>query len=136
MPQLARWRMRLQDHDFTIRFLSGALNATADGLSRTHVDDVEVSLADAMPECSLLNAQPSTTDDLASVSAIEIAPYVLRSASRDAAQPSHQPIADDADGVSDSDMLQNRAVPRSLRQEVFHGVGHSGRSPHCGSGHY
>jgi hypothetical protein len=81
MPQLARWRMRLQDHDFTIRFLSGAQNLTADGLSRTHVDDVEVTLMDAMPECSLLYATPSTTVDHAQVSALEFAPYDARRSS-------------------------------------------------------
>ena len=111
MPQLARWRMRLQDHDFTIRFLSGILNATADGLSRTHVDDVEVSLADAMPECSLLYAKPSTTVDYANVSAIEIAPYVLRShnasgvaaVGQDAVNAVDADADDDVDSGSDSD---------------------------------
>jgi hypothetical protein len=82
MPQLARWRMRLQDHDFSIHFLSGILNSCADGLSRLHVDDVDVTLLDAMPECSLLYAKPSSTVDHVSVSAmsaVEIAPYELRS---------------------------------------------------------
>jgi hypothetical protein len=74
MPQLARWRMRLQDHDFSIQFLSGALNQSADGLSRVHVDDVDVTLADAVPECSLLYAKPSETEDFISGSEIEIAP--------------------------------------------------------------
>jgi hypothetical protein len=53
MPQLARWRLRLQDMDFTIRFLAGARNLTADGLSRQHVDDVEVAMKDVIPECAL-----------------------------------------------------------------------------------
>jgi hypothetical protein len=79
MPQLARWRMRLQDHDFSIRFLSGCLNACADGLSRKHVDDVEVTLADTLPECSLLYAKPSETTQYASIAAIRIAPYNTRS---------------------------------------------------------
>ena len=56
MPQLARWRMRLQDHDFSIRYLSGICNSTSDGLSRQHVDEVEVSLHDVVPECSLSDA--------------------------------------------------------------------------------
>jgi hypothetical protein len=73
--------MRLQDHDFSIHFLSGVLNPCADGLSRVHVDDVEVTLADAIPECSLLYAKPSATVNYANVSAIEIAPYRTRSSS-------------------------------------------------------
>ena len=76
MPQLARWRMRLQDHDFNIRFLQGCQNIVSDGLSRIHVDDVEVTLADAVPECSLLYAKPSDTVDYASVAAIVCAPYI------------------------------------------------------------
>jgi hypothetical protein len=53
MPQLARWRLRLQDMDFSIRYLSGPRNLTADGLSRQHVDDVEVEMKDVIPECAL-----------------------------------------------------------------------------------
>ena len=106
MPQLARWRMRLQDHDFAIQFLAGAQNLTADGLSRSHVDDVEVTLYDTMPECSLLYARPSETQDHAVVSAIEIAPYSLRSSARNR-EPSPNPEApasDDASSVaSDSE---------------------------------
>jgi hypothetical protein len=101
MPQLARWRMRLQDHDFEIRFLAGALNQTADGLSRVHVDDVEVSLADAMPECSLLYAKPSTSEDFAQVSAFEIAPYRLRSA-RGPAAPIANAAVPEEDAISSS----------------------------------
>jgi hypothetical protein len=53
MPQLARWRLRLQDMDFTIRYLSGPRNLCSDGLSRQHVDEVEVALSDVIPECAL-----------------------------------------------------------------------------------
>jgi transposase InsO family protein len=101
MPQLARWRMRLQDHDFTIRFLSGASNSCADGLSRTHVDDVEVSLADAVPECSLLYAKPSTTEDIAIISAIEIAPYRTRSAAAADNEAQHHESNEESDNSSD-----------------------------------
>jgi hypothetical protein len=78
MPQLARWRMRLQDHDFNIRFLQGCQNLVSDGLSRIHADDVEVTLADALPECSLLYAKPSDTVDYAAVAAIVCAPYISK----------------------------------------------------------
>jgi hypothetical protein len=56
MPQLARWRLILQEYDFSIRFLQGSLNQTADGLSRIHVDDVPVSLHEVVPECALNDA--------------------------------------------------------------------------------
>jgi hypothetical protein len=50
MSQLARWRLILQEHDFSIRFLQGSLNLVSDGLSRQHVDVVEASLHDVVPE--------------------------------------------------------------------------------------
>jgi hypothetical protein len=109
MPQLARWRMRLQDHDFSIHFLSGCLNQCADGLSRIHVDDVDVTLADAVPECSLLYAKPSAIDDYVAVSALEIAPYELRSravvdnagSAQEAESDNDSDSSDDSDNSSD-----------------------------------
>ena len=121
MPQLARWRMRLQDHDFTIRFLSGALNLVADGLSRGHVDDVEVTLADAMPECSLLYAKPSSTVDFASVSALETTMYHASDQSQPAfvdaneahgTSSSSESDSDDASAISSSDDETAETVPR------------------------
>jgi hypothetical protein len=119
MPQLARWRMRLQDHDFSIRFLSGCLNATADGLSRTHVDDVEVSLLDTMPECALLYAKPSETEDYASVSSLAFAPYAARKSSTapnaenisDADTDSFSSSSDDSNSEDDDD-VSAETVPR------------------------
>jgi hypothetical protein len=105
MPQLARWRMRLHDHDFSIQFLSGALNQCADGLSRVHVDDVDVTLADAVPECSLLYAKPSETEDFVTVSALMIAPYNLRSNApgiQEDVQGDAEFIADNSDAESAS----------------------------------
>jgi hypothetical protein len=114
MPQLARWRMRLQDHDFSIRFLQGCQNLVSDGLSRIHADDVEVTLADALPECSLLYARPSDTVDYAAVAALACAPYNAKlcpistrpkssdKANRSAATAAAIP-SDDSDDDSSSD---------------------------------
>ena len=51
MPQLTRWRLRLQDFDFRIDYLPGPLNVVADGLSRIGVDDKDmlISMADILP---------------------------------------------------------------------------------------
>jgi hypothetical protein len=72
MPQLARWRLRLQDMDFTIRFLQGARNLTADGLSRQHVDDVEVTLRDVIPECSLPTDEQVLEEEIAALYSVEV----------------------------------------------------------------
>jgi hypothetical protein len=66
---------------------------------------VEVSLADAMPECSLLYARPSATEDIASISAIEIAPYVLRSTS--AARQASPAVDPRVDDVSDAESVSS-----------------------------
>jgi hypothetical protein len=52
MPQLTRWRLRLQDFDFSIEYYEGAKNVCADGLSRMNVDDtdIEISMRDFIPE--------------------------------------------------------------------------------------
>ncbi len=51
MPQLTRWRLRLQDFDFTVEFVPGRLNEVSDGLSRIHVDDddIPISMRDFLP---------------------------------------------------------------------------------------
>lgn len=64
--------MPLQDHDFSIRFIGGHLNCVANGLSRSHVDTVEVTLADSIARLRIAVRKPSET-------AIDIAPYRLRS---------------------------------------------------------
>ncbi len=75
MPQLARWRLRLQDTDFSVRFLSGARNETADGLSRSHVDDddvVQASMRDFLPECALPDAADEDVALMAEISALNV----------------------------------------------------------------
>ncbi len=72
MPQLARWRLRLQDMDFTVRYLQGARNLTADGLSRQHVDDIEVTLRDVIPECSLPTEEQVLSEEIASLYSVEV----------------------------------------------------------------
>jgi hypothetical protein len=67
MPQLARWRLRLQDMDFTIRYLSGPRNLCSDGLSRQHVDEVEVTMGDVIPESALPNVNEAVYADIAAL---------------------------------------------------------------------
>ena len=52
MPQLTRWRLRLQDFDFSLEYYEGAKNIVADGLSRKCVDDdgIDISMRDFIPE--------------------------------------------------------------------------------------
>ncbi len=52
MPQLTRWRLRLQDFDFSLEYYEGAKNLVADGLSRKDVDDsdINISIRDFLPE--------------------------------------------------------------------------------------
>jgi hypothetical protein len=61
MPQLTRWRIRLQDFDFKIEYLPGPQQVCADGLSRLGVDDrdLQITMGDFLPTnaatISLLN---------------------------------------------------------------------------------
>jgi hypothetical protein len=52
MPQLTRWRLRLQDFDFSLEYYEGVKNVVADGLSRMMVDDkdIDISIRDFLPE--------------------------------------------------------------------------------------
>ena len=51
MPQLTRWRIRLQDFDFRIEYIPGPLNVCSDGLSRLEVDDKDhmITMGDFLP---------------------------------------------------------------------------------------
>jgi hypothetical protein len=61
MPQLARWRMRLEAFDFDVHYRCGPQQEVADGLSRTAVDDigtddVAVYYSDVLPEKAMANS--------------------------------------------------------------------------------
>jgi hypothetical protein len=72
MPQLARWRMRLEAFDFEVHYRCGPQQEVADGLSRSAVDeagvdDVAVCYGDVLPKSSTLNAAPMITLDTVNV---------------------------------------------------------------------
>jgi hypothetical protein len=88
MPQLARWRLRLQDMDFTVRYLSGPRNLTADGLSRQHVDDIEVTMSDVIPEGALPKDGEMLSEQIAALYSVEVAAnYGKKSSRKRAAEP-------------------------------------------------
>jgi transposase InsO family protein len=101
MPQLARWRLRLQDMDFSVRFLSGSRNGTADGLSRQHVDDedvVQALFSDVIPECSLPDVADEDVTRMASIAAMDVvavAEYNTRSKGDKVVQPAEELIKTD-----------------------------------------
>jgi len=73
MPQLTRWRLRLQDFDFRLEYLPGPQNIVADGLSRIGVDDKDmmISMADVLPahaaEASLLQGKQIPARSLSNI---------------------------------------------------------------------
>jgi len=103
MPQIARWRLRLQDMDFSVRYLSGPNNLCSDGLSRQHVDDddVGVDFEDVIPECALAPAneeQRKLMLEIAEIAAIRVeyvdsAPINARAAGRRPPQADEPPVA-------------------------------------------
>ncbi len=104
MPQLARWRLRLQDVDFSIRYLSGPQQLVADGLSRQHVDDVAVDLHDAIPECALIDMSREQKKELAYISSLQcaqVAPLEAGAPASDAAAELAE--LDEAEPASSSD---------------------------------
>lgn len=115
MPQIARWRLRLQDMDFSIRYLSGASNVVSDGLSRQHVDDADVGveMADVVPECALAESNTEQRAIMAEIAALKLscAPYVAQQSAAGAAENDEPYIADadlfneqpPSDDESDSD---------------------------------
>jgi hypothetical protein len=77
MPQLARWRMRLEAFDFDVHYRCGALQQVADGLSRSACDDegadaVAIHYGDVIPECALANATPAESLKLVTVEEVSI----------------------------------------------------------------
>ena len=88
MPQLARWRLRLQDMDFTVRYLSGPRNLCSDGLSRQHVDDIEVTMSDVIPEGALPDDGERLSEQIAALYSVEVAAiYGKKSSRKRAAEP-------------------------------------------------
>jgi hypothetical protein len=77
MPQLARWRMRLEAFDFEVHYRCGALQQVADGLSRAGCDQegldaVAVHYRDVLPESTLANAAPSDALAMVNVDALTV----------------------------------------------------------------
>lgn len=77
MPQLARWRMRLEAFDFEVHYRCGALQQVADGLSRSACDEegidaVAVHYKDVLPDKTLMNASPAESLAIAHVDAINV----------------------------------------------------------------
>lgn len=107
MPQIARWRLRLQDMDFSIRYLSGPNNACSDGLSRQHVDDddVGVDFEDVLPECALAEATAeqrkllSAFDEIAAINVEYVEAAPVRASAAGVPQPSD--FHDDADFINE-----------------------------------
>jgi len=77
MPQLARWRMRLEAFDFEVHYRCGALQQVADGLSRAGCDEdgldaVAVHYSDVLPESTLAHAAPPDALAMIHVDALAI----------------------------------------------------------------
>ena len=77
MPQLARWRMRLEAFDFEVHYRCGALQQVADGLSRAACDEdgidaVAVHYRDVLPECALANAAPAEALGIVHVDTVDV----------------------------------------------------------------
>jgi hypothetical protein len=123
MPQLARWRMRLEAFDFDVHYRCGAQQEVADGLSRSAVDeagvdDVAVCYGDVLPSKALSNASPLSTLLPLHVDAVEMAaPSILyddrqsplsvlwaRSPQRVAVEPFSASDASEVDSDDDIDL--------------------------------
>ncbi len=77
MPQLARWRMRLEAFDFDVHYRCGALQQVADGLSRSACDEegidaVAIHYKDVLPENCLQHASPAGSLAIMNVDAINV----------------------------------------------------------------
>jgi hypothetical protein len=80
MPQLARWRMRLEAFDFDVHYRCGPQQEVADGLSRSAIDDIDVDdvavhYGDVLPEKSMANAAPSIVLAPIHVDAVDCTTY-------------------------------------------------------------
>ena len=102
MPQLARWRMRLEAFDFEVHYRCGALQQVADGLSRSGCDEdgidaVAVYYKDVLPECTLANAAPAASIGIVHVDVLYVDPFET------AADAKSCQVAVDVNLISDDD---------------------------------
>jgi hypothetical protein len=108
MPQLARWRMRLEAFDFDIHYRCGALQQVADGLSRSACDEdgidaVAIHYRDVLPECSLANAAPAAALQFINVDAVNFFENVSDAAASDVCYQDDSGIANDWDNCVSAD---------------------------------
>ncbi len=115
MPQLARWRLRLQDIDFSVRYLSGPQNLCSDGLSRQHVDDVEVGWKDVIPECALADVDETVVVEIAALRGVK---YLFKEAKLAEFRVSEQELANRRVGLVATDPLVDKPLVEALDGDV------------------
>ena len=82
MPQLARWRMRLEAFDFDVHYRCGALQQVADGLSRSACDDegidaVAIHYKDVLPDNCLQHASPAGSLAISHVDDVQVSNFTV-----------------------------------------------------------
>ena len=120
-----RWRLKILEYDFSVKYIPGLLNTMLDYLSRFPVDDAE----EDPDETSHINSQSTQTDPefasplLPVIAAVQTRSAKLRnqpsSSSSDTANivPNPSPSLSPTP-VSDSSLTENRTFPFSLTQLI------------------